>query len=96
MITEATQIVKLWENKVGTQPNMNDENHIINLSILFVEQGWDINQRSELFSMLNEDESWWNKMSTDQQAIISKNIQSHKSMDQKKKKRKINLRQKVM
>ena len=34
MITEAKQIVKLWENKVGTQPNMNDENHIMHLSIL--------------------------------------------------------------
>ena len=88
MITEEKQIVKLWENKVGTQPNMNDENHIALIYIGIVEQGWDINQRSELFSMLNEDESWWNKMSKDQQAIISKNIQSHKSYGCKKEKEK--------
>ena len=89
MITEATQIVKLWENKVGTQPNMNDENHIMHLSILLVEQGWDINQRSELFSMLNEDESWWNKMSADQQAdYIKKHPKSQKAMDAKKEKEK--------
>ena len=89
MITEAKQIVKLWENKVGTQPNMNDENHIMHLSILLVEQGWDINQRSELFSMLNEDESWWNKMSSDQQAdYIKKHPKSQKAMDAKKEKEK--------
>ena len=89
MITEAKQIVKLWENKVGTQPNMNDENHIMHLSILLVEQGWDINQRSELFSMLNEDESWWNKMSPDQQAdYIKKHPKSQKAMDAKKEKEK--------
>ena len=89
MITEAKQIVKLWENKVGTQPNMNDENHIMHLSILLVEQGWDINQRSELFSMLNEDESWWTKMSPDQQAdYIKKHPKSQKAMDAKKEKEK--------
>ena len=86
MITEAKQIVKLWENKVGTQPNMNDENHIMHLSILLVEQGWDINQRSELFSMLNEDESWWTKMSPDQQAdYIKKHPKSQKAQDAKEK-----------
>ena len=51
---------------------MNDENHIMHLSIFFVEQGWDINQRSELFSMLNEDESWWNKMSKTNNGLYQK------------------------
>ena len=48
--------------------------------------------------MLNEDESWWNKMSADQQAdYIKKHPKSQKAwMLKKKKKRKINLRQKVM
>ena len=66
---------------------MNDEEPYRNLSILFVEQGWDINQRSELFSMLNEDESWWNKMS-DQQGLYQKTSKVTKAYGCKKEKEK--------
>ena len=39
--------------------------------------------------MLNEDESWWNKMSTDQQLdYIKKHPKSQKAMDRKKEKEK--------